>query len=611
MALELTDKLIAEVDSAFNILSQKLLGVQDDIQYRAITGTNGFNDPKLTGETKRVVDEAQATVSAIWIVVNLVAKRLEEVKAKRAGVKTGLFSGASTAARELEEQLAEHNLLVADDIADKMPASFRKLIISQQAGRTSVKSALEVCSAQLKVAALAIIGVDECMSALKAQIADTEAKLAVVLPVVTKIGGAPALAHSKAIAALATTRSSYEHDPLGVRKTFDQVVGQHLNAINSALDGVNRARDKAHSHLGDARVLMQRLEDKQPSPPRTPELRDWLAKLSARIDQEEWATASQGLEDWIKEASSVLSIKPPAPSYQPPPERTPAPPVPPSQPPSGQTDSGRVHHDQTAYVPHYPPVQQGGYQVPVSGDYQKYVPKEKSGLEKILDGDVPTSADTVPAPPPKPVDPALEKLVDSHTPPKDAGQPKPSTLPNAALEDLVNGHGHPPHHTAETGNHGSTGTPVTPPSNAALDALVNKPARSDKSGDGHTVPGQTSGGALEDLIEGRPVSGKPGADKTVAAPPTGTTTTTSAPSQGQDSSRLAELLDERKKVPPPSPPAKDATPTATSQDALKDVLEGKPSKGKAKTETAGPAVKPTKAEEDEAARKALENLLKG
>jgi len=614
MALEQIDKLIADNESAFNVLSQKLLGVQDDIQYRAITGTNGFNDPKLTGETKKVVDEAQAIVAAIWFVVNAVAKRIEEVKTKRASIKTGFFSGSGTATKEIEDLLTVHNLSLASDSVDKMPKAFRQAVFTQQANSTSVKDSLAACSEQLKVAARAIIGVDECMSGLKAQIADTEAQLTKVLPVVTRVGGSAGLSHSKALAALAVVKANYEFDPLGQRQTYDSNVGTHLSAVNSALDGVNRARDKAHSHLGDARVLMQRLEDKQPSPARTPELRDWLAKLSARVDQEEWATASDGLEDWIKEASAALSIKSPAPTYQAPPPVDQRPPKVRPQPPVSQTDHGQTHqtdpypHDPHAYTPHYPSQGQGGYQVPVSGDYQKYVPKEKSGLEKILDGEADSSTTAAPPAVAKPVDPALEKLVDGRTPgssDKDSGHPKPSTLPNAALDDLVNnGHGKATASDTHT-------SPVTTPS-PALDNLVNGPVKKDK-GEGQGSASNNGAGsgnhnsALDSLIEG-----KPGVATVKPTATTETGTGANTPATGQDSSKLTELLDERKKPPTPDPKKEKAKePPKDDSAALKDVL-GEGNKGKAKTDPAKKATTPpTKAEEDEAARKALENLLKG
>ncbi len=316
-ALDATDKLIADLDSAFTVLSQKLIGVQDDIQYRAITGTGGFNDPQLTGDTKRTVEHAQSLIGGLWVLSNLVGQRLAEVRTKRAAVKTGFFSGGG-AGKELEDQLKLHNLTVNEATSDKLPPELRQAIFTEKPGFTSVEVVLQIAPDQLKVGAKSIIEVNECMAALKAQIDDTEVKLTQVLPIVTKIGGAAKLAHGNAVTNVASAKLVYEHDPLGVRKGFEQTIGQHVVTINKALDGVQRAKEKAYADLSDAKVLMQRLEDKQPTPALTPELKDWLAKLATRIDQEEWATASAGLDDWIKEASSVLAIQKPPSSYVPP-----------------------------------------------------------------------------------------------------------------------------------------------------------------------------------------------------------------------------------------------------------------------------------------------------
>lgn len=514
-SFESTDKLIAALDAAFMVLLQKLMGVQDDIQYRSITGTGGFNDPKLTGETKIAVDRAKALIDGILIVDNLVSKRLEEVKTKRASIKTGFFS-LGGAAKELEDQLRLHNLAVSDGIADHLPVELRQLLFTEKDKITSVELALQVGSDQLKVGAKSIIEVDECMSALKAQIADTEAKLALVLPVVTKIGGSAGLAHRSAVANLACAKAAFEFDPLGVRKTFEQNVDLHIAAINSALDGVQKAKEKAYAEFGDAKVLMQRLEDRQPSPARTPELRDWLTKLSTRLDQEDWASASQGLDDWIKEASAVLSIKvPQSSSANQPPNGHPTPPAHPPLP---------THVQQ---VPHIQPV-------PTSADYHKYAPQEKSRLEKLLDGDLATSTSPEQAAA-KAVDPAVEKLLAPQGP---AVKPASQT-----------------------------------PDNDALDTLLNSKSRTNTA---KTTPGSSAANpnaALEDLLAGRP-SG-PGAAPASAATEVSTK---------QDSSKLAELFDETKNK-------KDLPPTpVTARQA---------------------AQQPTQAEQDAAARKALEDLLKG
>jgi hypothetical protein len=613
--LDVTDKLIADLESAFQTLSQKLIGVQDDLQYRAITGTGGFNDPQLTGETKTTVAQAQSLIAGLWIVVNLVGQRLQEVKTKRSTVKTGIFSGGG-AAKELEDQLKLHNLKVGIDTADKMPGGLRQVLFTEQPGFTSVELALNVGPEQLKIGAKAIIEVNDCVSALKAQIADTENKLAAVLPVVTKIGGAAELAHSNATTNVASLKLTYEHDPLGVRKGFEQTVGQHVAAINKALDNVQRAKEKAYSDMGDAKVLMQRLEDKQPTPARTPELRDWLAKLATRLDQEDWGSASAGLDDWIKEASAVLSIKVPPPSYQPPaPSHSSQTPQPRPTPQPSHTNPGRYTPPSHTQAPPY--VQQ----VPTSADYPKYVPAEKSNLEKLLDGELATAPAPAPTTVQKPADPELEKLLAAQTPP--SSNPSATKAPSsAALDALVNGNGH---------QTSAPATPATKPAenNAALDALVNGSGASSQkaspsgqtgttdpkstaaldalvNGKGAVTTGSTTtpvkkpddskgSSSIEDLISGKP-TGKPSVTPATTQTSAPASVNTGAASSGADSSKISDLFDEKKKPSPPPPPVK-AKDTATPPPAAKSDA------------TAKPAL--SQAEQEAAQRKALEDMLKG
>ncbi|MBU6453598.1 MAG: hypothetical protein KGS72_17600 [Cyanobacteria bacterium REEB67] len=614
--IESIDQSIAAADADFASLSGKLLGVQDDMQYQAVTGTGGFKDPQLTGETKKVVAGVLTLMSALWIVANLVAKRIEETRTKRATLKSGMFGSSSASIKEVEDLLAGQTLVLTPEAAAKLPEVVKGRLFTQQANTTSVQVALAAIGDLLKQAALSIIQVEECKNGLKLHIAEVEKRLEEVLPIVTRVGGSALLAHSSAVSAVATLKLNYEFDPLGVNRSFDSMVDKHINTINGAIGGEQKAKEKAYASYGDAKVLMQRLEDRQPNPTRTPELREWLNKLVKRLEQEDWGAASTGLEDWIRDASSVLSLKPPAATQSNPAHSAP-------QAHSNPPASAPVTHQPppSAYPPARtaPPPPVRVEQLPTSGNYTKYSPPEKSNLEKLLDGELKPAAKPAPTVEQHPIDPELDKLVSARTPPSGPPPASVGTAPNPGLDKLVNGPAKPP--TAPPAA-STPATQVPPPNNAALDELLNgrpkkplPPAGQTQSG--QTVPGgqpavtpvtSTGNSALGDLIEGRkkptPPPSTTSTGASVSTVPTASAApvtpaapvapaTPATPPAGSDAAKLADMFGGRKAT--PAPPSVPGSPGAVASTA-----------GNAGSK---PAL--SQAEQDEAARKALEKLLKG
>jgi hypothetical protein len=611
--IESIDQAIAAADADFASLSGKLLGVQDDMQYQAVTGTGGFKDPQLTGETQKVVAGVLTLMSGLWVVANLVAKRIEEARTKRAGLKGGLFGSSGSSLKEVEELLSAHTLSLTPEAAAKLPEVIKGRLFTQQTNLTSVQVALAALGDLLKQAALSIIQVEECKNGLKQHIAEVEKRLEDVLPIVTKVGGSAQLAHRNAVSAVASLKGSYEFDPLGVNRSFDSMVDQHVNTINRAIDSVQKAKEKAYAEYGDAQVLMQRLEDRQPNPTRTPELRDWLNKLVKRLEQEDWSAASSGLEDWIREANGVLSSKSTtAPASNPGHSSTPAHGNPPPSAPV-------VHQPPASYPPAYtaPPPPVRVEQLPVSGNYTKYTPPEKSNLEKLLDGELkPAAPPPAPAVEQHPVDPALDKLVSSRTSPSGPPPTSVGTAPNPGLDKLVNGPAKQPTTSP------SASTPASPPNNAALDDLLNGRPKKPAPPAGQTQAGQpavtpttvpppvanSGNSALGDLIEGRkkptpppstnstggPVVSSTQTAATVSTPvskPAPTPTPAVTTSSASEAAKLADMFGGKKPAPPSVPAAPGAAASTATNGGAKPAL--------------------SQAEQDEAARKALEKLLKG
>jgi hypothetical protein len=571
ISIESIDKLFAECDDASSALSGKLLGVQNDIQYRALTGTGGFNDPKLSGETKKVVDGAKSIISGIWLVVNVVTTRIDAARAKRATVGTGILSSFSGAIGEVSELLSTTPLDFSKE-ASKLPDVLRLQLLTGGQTTTSLANALKVGDSLLRQGAQSIIDVTVSLSALKAHIAEVEVRLVEVEPIALKVGGSAQYAHKNATANLATLKALYETDPLGVTRAFQTQVDQHIDTINGAINGVQKAKEKAYAEYGDAQVLMQRLEDRQPGAEKTSSLREWLNKLVKRLEQEDWAAASTGLEDWIRDASSVLNGRPSQPSGQT------------SGQPSGPAHTQPPHQQPTqrpqqpTYTP--PPARQAPpppvrvEQLPVSGDYQKYAPAGKSDLQKLLDGELKAPKAPAPAAASKPADAAVTDLVQSRpNPPGAAQQPAQTSVAtsNTALDTLVNG----PKKPAVT-------SPVPPAGQTPAD----------------------NNQALGDLISGR----KPKLPVTPVTSPAPPVSSAAPSAPGKPAVTQA---------PPPVPAAAAPTPPAASESAkLTELFTGKKAGPSGSSPSSAPAPAPaatkapTQAEQDEAARKALEKLLK-
>ncbi|OYV24917.1 MAG: hypothetical protein B7Z82_09290, partial [Halothiobacillus sp. 20-54-6] len=136
--IESIDQAIAAADADFASLSGKLLGVQDDMQYQAVTGTGGFKDPQLTGETKKVVAGVLTLMSALWVVANIVAKRIEEARTKRGTLKSGMFGSSSASIKEVEDLLTAQTLVFTPEAAAKLPEVVKGRLFTQQANTTSV-----------------------------------------------------------------------------------------------------------------------------------------------------------------------------------------------------------------------------------------------------------------------------------------------------------------------------------------------------------------------------------------------------------------------------------------------------------------------------------------
>jgi hypothetical protein len=528
MTLEELDRLLKQWRSDVTNAQTNLYALQRKLTYQILAGdpVKQQEPMKLKGISATKVAEALAAINTVDQFLPVLDAKIDEAQKKRdtemprfmqGGKIAEIFNMLNTESIDLPAvpvDLAQRGLLSASsrsskarpkDLLDSMVDAFdrgSKVILKVESVWHGSKQKLDAVWDDLKQ-------LEQKVNALGSEAARNEL--------------------ATARDALQNWQSSWELDPLGVSEGLDC-----LDKLRQRLVSFEQDKKTAANELDEARTTLARLKLlPNVDANRVSNLENSLNGIQSAFIKGDFIQVKSLLDAWRKAAADLETRKSTQTSTTPP-VYTP-----------GQV---QTTHDTRVNVVSHPPLV-----------------REKSDLEKLVEGDVPLA----PAPPAKtqqPTNPDLEKLVEGQgtTPAKTGDKPKP----NAALTDLIEGSASsttPPPAPGKT-----TTTPPAKPNDGLTDLINGNAATTTPPHPGtvKTAPPSKPGSDLTDLIEGKPAA---------PAKPAPTPTTGKPPEHGS------------------SKPAPAHQPASGSQGSLTDLIEGhgQPASSSGQPATVPPKPKPT------------------
>ncbi|HEY9777833.1 MAG TPA: hypothetical protein V6C81_28995 [Planktothrix sp.] len=525
MQLDELDRLLKEWRANVDAAQNNLYELQKKLTYKLLCGDPLKNMPpmKLKGQSATKVAEALVQIQTVDEYLPLLDKTIHLAQTKRDTEMPRFMQG-----NKIQEIAV---LLTGDSIelpAVPVPLAERGLLSASTVARhASPRALLDSMVDAFSKGQAVIAQVEQVWHSSKSKL-DAAWDDLKQLEVKVNALGSEAARNELATArdALQNWQNSWEADPLGVGQGLDC-----LEKLKQRLGGFEQDKKTSSSELEQARGTMARLKLlPNMDANRLSSLENSLTGIEGAFIKGDYPLVRSLLDAWRKAAVDLESRKTSQTSSAPP-KYTPGP---------SQTSG----HDPRVNVVTHPPLV-----------------REKSDLERLVEGDVPLP----PAPPAKvdqPVNPDLEKLVQSgpSTPP-----PAETRKPSPGLTDLIeNGPAKTtPAPAAKPADHGKPSTQLTDLIEGNGKTTPPAPPAQQKP----ATPPPAAKDPLADLINGSGHSSAPQQPAQTPAHPASSTT----PAKTDKS--LGDLIEG--KATPPAPPSKPPQPPVSGQSgSLADLIEG-------------------------------------
>jgi hypothetical protein len=319
------DAAVAKWNRDFKLAAKNVMELTEDPSYKWLAGDGDGPAGAISGLTKREAAPALRAAEDLWPLLTALQQVLDEVNER---LKKLPIFGASQGLLEIQNLLEDRSVKIATPTAYEQ----RGLLSPDKA--TEMSTPAEILTRMVEGydrAKSVVLKIGNAVSKLRSELARAEAEIKDLHSIADSQGGVPpelAAVEAK----LRTLEREASSDPLAVADGFETEVNRSLESIGRNLAQIQAERARIVKELESGAVSLRNLEhtfaraaalhDEQHikvaleekhipralfGPEVVEELKNWLARIEATLQQGRWRAADVGIHNWNLQADQRVA----------------------------------------------------------------------------------------------------------------------------------------------------------------------------------------------------------------------------------------------------------------------------------------------------------------